>query len=107
MRTLQFNFNNDVNTFTIYEEEDGTIRVPLPGGDEATYANRQQFAEMYAQARDVTPDNLKNWKLVENGDVLSFICVPVQPVCLPQRFRSRWTRYLASCVRKAPFIRWM
>lgn len=73
MRTLQFNFNNDVNTFTIYEEEDGTIRVPLPGGDEATYANRQQFAEMYAQARDVTPDNLKNWKLVENGDVLSFI----------------------------------
>lgn len=73
MRHLRFNFNNEVDSFEIIQEDDGMIRVPMPGGDEITYDSLQQFAEFYAQARDVKPEHLKNWTLVENGDVVSFI----------------------------------
>ena len=73
MRHLRFNFNNEVDSFEIIQEDDGMIRVPMPGGDEITYDSLQQFAEFYAQARDVKPERLKNWTLVENGDVVSFI----------------------------------
>ena len=73
MRHLRFNFNNEVDSFEIIQEDDGMIRVPMPGGDEITYDNLQQFAEFYAQSRDVKPEYLKNWTLVENGDVVSFV----------------------------------
>lgn len=73
MRQLRFNFNNEVDSFEIIEQDDKTIHVPMPGGDEIVYDNIQQFAEFYAQARDVKPEHLKNWVLVENGDVVSFI----------------------------------
>lgn len=73
MRNLSFNFNNEVDTFAIEEHDDGHVIVPGPNGPLAEYASLQQFAEMYAQARDVKPDNLKNWTLVEHGDVVSFV----------------------------------
>ena len=74
MRNLEFNFNNEVDTFTIIENDNGTITVPGPNGDViAEYDNLKQFCEMYASMRDVHPDNLKNWVIVENGDVVSFV----------------------------------
>lgn len=73
MRELEFNFNNEVDTFHIQEEDDGTIIIPGEDGPLATYQSLAQFAEVYAQARDVKPEHLKNWILVENGDVVSFV----------------------------------
>lgn len=72
-KRINFNFNNDVDTFEILQEEDGRIIVPGEDGPIAEYDNIQQFAEMYAQCRDVKPEHLKNWTLVENGDVVSFV----------------------------------
>lgn len=74
MKVCQFNFNNEVNTFEIHVEDDG--RVIVPGENDqilAEYDNVQQLAEIYAQARDVKPENLKNWTLLENGNVYSFV----------------------------------
>lgn len=72
MKTLYFNFNNEVDTFEIQQDEE-TGRVNIPGVGGPQYDSLQQFAEMYAVARDVTPEHLKNWTLVENGDVVSFV----------------------------------
>lgn len=74
MRVCMFNFNNEVDQFEIHVEDDG--KVTVPGGDGqvlAEYDSVQQLAEIYAMARDVKPDNLKNWTLLENGDVYSFV----------------------------------
>lgn len=73
MRECQFNFNNDVDTFTIHVEDDGRVIVPGENGPLAEYESIEQLAEMYAQSRDVKPENLKNWVLLENGDVYSFV----------------------------------
>lgn len=73
MRNLRFNFNNEVDSFEIVEMDDKTIHVPIPDGDDVVYDSLQQFAEFYAQARDVKPEFLKNWVLVENGNVVSFV----------------------------------
>lgn len=72
MRTLYFNFNNEVNTFEIHQDDE-TGQITVPGVDGPTYESIEQFAEMYAVARDVVPENLKNWTLLENGDVVSFV----------------------------------
>lgn len=73
MRKL-FNFNNEVDTFEIdVNEETGRVEVPGPNGVTAEYDSLLQLAEIYAQARDVLPENLKNWTLLENGDVVSFV----------------------------------
>lgn len=72
MRTLYFNFNNEVDTFEIHQDEE-TSHITIPGIDGPTYDSIEQFAEMYAVARDVLPENLKNWTLLENGDVVSFV----------------------------------
>lgn len=74
MRVCQFNFNNEVDTITIHIEEDG--RVSVPGENNqilATYNSVQQLAEMYALARDVKNENLKNWTLLQHGDAYSFV----------------------------------
>ena len=74
MRVCQFNFNNEVDTITIHIEEDG--RVSVPGENNqilATYNSVQQLAEMYALARDVKNENLKNWTLLQHGDVLVYM----------------------------------
>ncbi len=70
-----FNFNNEVDTFEVLvDSETGVVTVPGENGEPiATYDSMQQFAEIYAQARDVKPEHLKNWVLVEQGDVYSFV----------------------------------
>lgn len=75
MRVCQFNFNNEVDTFEIHvDEETGVVTVPGENGTAlAEYDSVQQLAENYALARDVKPENLKNWTLLENGDVFSFV----------------------------------
>lgn len=74
MRTLQFNFNNEVDTFEIHQDEEtGRIRVPGMTGSMSEYESIEQFAEMFAIARDVLPEHLKNWTLLENGDVVSYV----------------------------------
>lgn len=68
-----FNFNNeqaitpiDVDTVT------GEVTFELDG-ESTTFESVQEFAEFYADARNVKPENLKNWALVEDGDTYSFI----------------------------------
>ena len=74
MARKEFNFNNEVDTFEIeVDEETGRVTIPGTGGALAEYESMQQFAEFYAEARDVKPENLKNWTLVENGSVVSFV----------------------------------
>lgn len=75
MKTCQFNFNNEADAFTInVDEETGHVTVPGENDDVmAEYDSVQQLAEIYAQARDVRPENLKNWVLLENGNVYSFV----------------------------------
>lgn len=75
MKVYQFNFNNEVDTFEIHvDEETGRVEIPGDGGEIiAEYDNVQQMAEIYAQARDVKPENLKNWVLLENGNVYTFV----------------------------------
>lgn len=74
MKICQFNFNNEVNTFTIHVEEDGRVSVPGENNEIlAEYDSIEQMAELYAQARDVKPENLKNWILLQNGNVYSFV----------------------------------
>lgn len=73
MRTIQFNFANEANTLTLnLNPETGVVTVP--GADHLPeFASVQEFAEHYALARDVVAGNLKNWVLIENGDVFSFV----------------------------------
>lgn len=74
MKIGQFNFNNEVDSFEIHIEDDGRVTVPGENGQTmAEYESVGQLAEIYAQARDVKPENLKNWVLLENGDVYSFV----------------------------------
>lgn len=75
MKRCQFNFNNEVDTFAInVDEETGHVTVPGDDGQVmGEYDSVQQLAEIYAQARDVKPENLKNWVLLENGNVYSFV----------------------------------
>lgn len=75
MRHVQFNFNNEIDRFELLQnEETGVVQVPGENGEIlAEYDSLEQFAEVYAQARAVKPEHLKNWILVENGDVVSFI----------------------------------
>lgn len=73
MRICQFNFNNEVDSFEIHIEDDGKVIVPGEDGPLAEYDSVEQLAEMYAQARDVKPENFKNWVLLENGDVYSYV----------------------------------
>lgn len=75
MRHVQFNFNNEIDRFELLQnEETGSVQIPGENGEIlAEYDSLQQFAEVYAQARDVKPEHLKNWILVEHGDVVSFI----------------------------------
>lgn len=74
MKICQFNFNNEVDSFEIHvDEETGVVTIPGDDGPLAEYDSVQQLAENYALARDVKPENLKNWTLLENGNVYSFV----------------------------------
>lgn len=68
-----FNFNNE-QALTPIDVDSATGEVSFELDDEVTtFASVQEFAEFYADARNVKPDNLKNWALVEDGDTYSFI----------------------------------
>lgn len=75
MKTCNFNFNNEVDSFEIrVDEETGRVVIPNDDGSVmAEYDSVQQLAENYALARDVKAENLKNWTLLENGNVYSFV----------------------------------
>lgn len=73
MEKCLFNFNNEVDTFAIEVYEDGHVVTPGENGPIAEYTSVEQMAEMYAQARDVKPENLKNWTLLKNGNVYSYV----------------------------------
>lgn len=74
MKICQFNFNNEVDAFEIHVEDDGRVTVPDEnGGTLASYDSVEQLAEIYAQARGVKNENLKNWVLLENGDEYTYV----------------------------------
>lgn len=74
MEVKQFNFNNEVDAFEIHVHEDGSVTVPDENGNEmAHYDSVEQLAEIYAQARGVKPENLKNWVLLENGEEYTYV----------------------------------
>lgn len=74
MKICQFNFNNEVDAFEIHVEDDGRVSVPDGnGGVLGTYDSVEQLAEIYAQARGVKNENLKNWVLLENGNEYTFV----------------------------------
>lgn len=74
MKICQFNFNNEVDAFEIHVEDDGHVTVPGEDGAVlAAYDSVQQLAEIYAQARGVKSENLKNWTLLENGSEYTFV----------------------------------
>lgn len=71
MRTVYFNFNNEVDVLTLEQNEETGV-VTIPGQDDMEFDNINAFAEHYALARDVHPTNLKNWELLEQGETYVF-----------------------------------
>ncbi len=109
MKVAMFNFNNEVSTLEIHIEDDGRVIVPGEDGPLAEYDSVEQLAEIYAQARDVKPENLKNWVLLQNGDVYSYVLragtagIDVQDVedQLNDAFASLGDRYHALSIARA------
>lgn len=72
MSTKYFNFNNEQELFPInYDDETGKVSVSM-GDETAEFDDVQDFAENYAVARNVLPENLKNWTLIDDPDTASF-----------------------------------
>lgn len=68
-----FNFNNEAD-LTEVEVNDTTGVVTFQIGDEtAEFETLQEFAEFYATARNVQPENLKNWVMTEDGNQFAFV----------------------------------
>ena len=73
MSTKYFNFNNEADV-TPVEVNDETGVVTFTMGDEtAEFNTLQEFAEFYAVARNVIPENLKNWEMTEDGNHFAFV----------------------------------
>lgn len=73
MSTQYFNFNHEAD-LTPVEVNDVTGEVTLTLGDQTqTFNDKQEFAEFYATARNVLPENLKNWVLTEDQDQFAFV----------------------------------
>lgn len=64
MSTKYFNFRHEENLVELDVNEE-TGRVEVRGVE---FDSVEEFAEQYALARDVRPDQFKNWALTENGD---------------------------------------
>lgn len=72
MSTKYFNFNNEQELFPInYDDETGKVSVSM-GDETAEFDDIQDFAENYAVARNVLPENLKNWTLIDDPETDSF-----------------------------------
>ena len=73
MSTKHFNFNNEADLTPIeVNDETGVVEFALDG-QVATFESVQEFAEFYALARNVVPENLKNWTLTEDGNHVAFV----------------------------------
>ena len=73
MSTKYFNFNNESNLTEVdVHDETGVVTFTL-GEQSVEFATIGEFAEYYATARNVLPDNLKNWVLTEDGDQIAFV----------------------------------
>ena len=72
MRTIQFNFNNEADILVLNQEIESGI-ITIPGQDGLSFETVQMFAEYYATARNIAEDRLKNWVLIEDGTVYSFV----------------------------------
>jgi hypothetical protein len=73
MSTKYFNFNNEADLTPIeVNDETGVVEFTLDG-QVATFESIQEFAEFYALARNVVPENLKNWTLTEDGNHVAFV----------------------------------
>lgn len=64
MSTKYFNFRHEENLVEL-NVNDETGRVEVRGVE---FDSVEEFAEQYALARDVRPDQFKNWTLTQNGD---------------------------------------
>jgi len=67
-----FNFNNEEYTLPIEIREDCHVTINV-NGSVMEFSSVQDLAENYAIARNVSPENLKNWVLVEDGNIYSFV----------------------------------
>lgn len=73
MSTQYFNFNHEAD-LTPVEVNDVTGEVTLTLEDQTqTFNDKQEFAEFYATARNVLPENLKNWVLTEDQSQFAFV----------------------------------
>ena len=73
MSTKYFNFNNESNLTEVdVHDETGVVTFTL-GEQSVEFETIGEFAEYYATARNVLPDNLKNWVLTEDGDQIAFV----------------------------------
>lgn len=71
--TKQFNFNHEEHV-THFELDNETGRVSLDvQGETLEFDSVLELAEFYAGARGVTPDKLKNWTLIEDGDYYAYV----------------------------------
>ena len=71
MTTKYFNFNNEQELFPIDVDDNGAVVISVDGA-EAHFNSVQEFAENYAIARNVLPENLKNWTLTNDDDTDTF-----------------------------------
>lgn len=70
--TKYFNFNNEQALTLVEQHEDGTVTFAI-GDAHGSFDSLQEFAEFYALARNVLPENLKNWVLIEDGNQFAFV----------------------------------
>lgn len=72
MTSMTFNFNHERELTDIeLNQETGVVTVTV-GTREREFASIQEFAETFAVARNVLPENLKNWHLSLDGDQYTF-----------------------------------
>lgn len=67
-----FNFNHEVSLLPFTQNEDGRVFVEQQG-QTFEFDDIQSLAQHYATARNVSPENLKNWTLVQDGDTYSYV----------------------------------
>lgn len=70
--TKYFNFNNEQALTQVEQHEDGTVTFAI-GDAHGSFDSLHEFAEFYALARNVLPENLKNWVLIEDGNQFAFV----------------------------------
>lgn len=73
MRKIYFNFANEAGQIELNQNTDTNVITIEGREDLASFDSIEQFAESFALARGVQPDRLKNWVLIEDGDMYSFV----------------------------------